>query len=60
LDESYGIGSHLVCFVAKFEEGGETRNVMGGIYERQSEIEGLNELEIYMAKFKNIDLGKGR
>ena len=29
---------------------------MGGIYEGQSEIKGLNELEICMAKFKNIDL----
>ena len=45
-----------MCFISKFEEGGKPRNVVGGIYERQSQIKGLNELEICMAKFENIDL----
>jgi hypothetical protein len=47
-----------VCFITKFEEGGKARNVMRGIYERQPKIKSLNKLEICMAKFKNVDLGK--
>ena len=32
---------------------------MRGIYERQSKVKGLDELEICMAKFKDVDLKNG-
>jgi len=56
-DETCSVGSNLLCFIAKLEKCSVTVYEPGRVGERDAEVEGLDELEICMAKFENVDLG---
>jgi hypothetical protein len=45
-----------MCLIPKLEEGGKAGDVMGGVDEGETEVEGLYKLEICMAKFEDVDL----
>lgn len=46
-------------FFTEFEEGGEARDIVGGIDEREAEVEGLDELEVGMPELEYVHLGVG-
>ena len=55
-DETCSVGSDFLCLVAKLEECGIAIDEPGRVGERDAEVEGLNELEIGMTKFENVNL----
>jgi len=56
-DETRGVGSDLLRFVAELEECSVAVDEPGRVGERDAEVEGLDQLEIGMAEFENINLG---
>ena len=56
-NEACSVCSDLLCLIAKLEKGSISVNEPGRVGERDAEIESLNELEIRMTKFENVDLG---
>ena len=56
-DETCSIGSDLLCFISELEECSVAVDEPGRVGERNAEVEGLDQLEIGMAKFENINLG---
>ena len=56
-DETCSVGSNLLRFVAKLQKCSVAVNEPGRVGERDAEVEGLDELEICMAKFENVNLG---
>jgi hypothetical protein len=58
-DETCGVGSDLLCFIAKLEKCSVAVDEPGRVGERDAEVEGLDELEIGMAKFENVNLEEG-
>jgi len=51
-----GVCGDLLCFIAKLEERSVPVNEPGGVGERDAEVESLDELEIGMAQFEDINL----
>jgi hypothetical protein len=58
-DETCSVSSNLLCFVAKLEKCSVAVDEPRRVGERDAEVEGLDELEICMAKFENVNLGNG-
>lgn len=58
-NETCSVGSDLLCFIAELEERCVAINEPGWVGERDAEVESLDELEVGMAKFENIDLDDG-
>jgi hypothetical protein len=58
-DETGGVCGDLLCFVAEFEKGSVAVDEPGRVGERDAEVEGLDELEIGVTQFENVDLGDG-
>lgn len=58
-DETCSVGSDLLCFITELEQCSVAVDEPGGVGERDAEVESLDELEIGMAKFENINLDNG-
>ena len=58
-NETCCVGSNLLGFVAELEKCSVAVNEPGRIGERDAEVEGLDELEIGMTKFENVNLDNG-
>ena len=58
-DETCSVGGNLLRFVAKFEKCSVAVNEPRRVGERDTEVEGLDELEICMAEFENVNLDNG-
>ena len=50
----------MLRFIAKLEKCSVAIDEPGRVGERDAEVEGLNELEIGMAKFENVNLDYGQ
>ena len=46
----------MLCFIPKLEKCSVAVDEPGRVGERDAEVEGLDELEICMAEFENVDL----
>jgi hypothetical protein len=58
-DETCSVCSDLLCFIAELEKCSVAVDEPGRVGERDAEVEGLDELEIGMAKFENVNLDNG-
>ena len=55
-DQTCSICGDLLRFVTKLEKCSVAIDEPGRVGERDAEVEGLDELEVGMAKFENINL----
>jgi len=58
-DKACSVGSNLLGFIAKLEKCSVAVDEPGRVGKRDAEVEGLDELEICMAEFENVNLDNG-